>query len=358
MDSAFQKPAKILIVDDQPHNLRLLSEILVERGYEVRKAINGSTAFMGLKTFIPDLILLDIHLPEIDGYEICQQLKSDCQTKQIPIIFLSASNEVEFKVKAFEVGGVDYITKPFQVAEVCARVATQIKVGQYNKMREKLSRAIVHDLKNPLSLITFASSSLIQKASLTGKNLTTLKTINASAERLDSMLNDMLMVTKIDAGRLVLHKTSIKLDQLISTTLERFTVATEAKNISLSSQIATVDNEIFADVSLLQRTIENLLSNALKFSTPNSTIKIEVTSQAKSSGTSSTIIKVLDEGIGIKQELKSQIFEPYETGDYIQDVPQIGLGLSFCKMVAEAHGGKISVEDNQPRGTVFIIELP
>ncbi|MEM7761605.1 MAG: hybrid sensor histidine kinase/response regulator [Cyanobacteria bacterium P01_A01_bin.40] len=345
---------KILIVDDQLDNLRLLSEILIGNGYEVRKAINGSTALMGIKTFLPDLILLDINMPGLNGYEVCQKLKSDRVYKQIPIIFLSASNEVIDKVKAFEVGGIDYITKPFQVPEVLARVETQIKLRRFNQMRENLSRAIVHDLKNPLSIITLSSSSLIRRKCLEGRNLSALETINATAQRLDSLLNDLLMVAKMDADRLILHKTEVDLQELLnSSIISRFKIAAEAKQIKLLSQIPAVNPKISVDVNLFQRAIENLLSNALKFSPPHSEIILKVTYPQSSK----VALSVIDQGIGVKSELHQEIFESYKIGEYIDDVSQIGLGLSFCKMVIEAHGGKISLQNNHPCGAIFTIEL-
>ncbi len=347
------EPAKILIVDDQPDNLRLLSKILLGEGYEVRKAINGSTALMGVQTLAPDLILLDINMPGLDGYQVCQELKSDRQTKQIPIIFLSASNEVTDKVKAFEVGGVDYITKPFQVAEVLARVATQIKIKRFNQMRETLSRTIVHDLKNPLSVITLASSSLERRKCLEGKNLETLQTINSTAQRLDSLLNDLLMVTKMDAGCLVLHKTEINLHKLIISIVKRFKVAAQGKQINLVGDLPPSAPKISVDLNLFHRAIENLLSNALKFSPPQTEIIIQVAYPQASQ----VVVRVIDQGIGIKPELRQQIFESYNTGEYLNGVSQIGLGLSFCKMVIEAHEGKISVEDNHPCGSIFTVEI-
>ena len=352
-DGTTAKQAKILIVDDQPDNLRLLSQILIEQGYEVRKAINGSTALMGVKTVVPDLILLDINMPGLNGYQVCEQLKSDRAYKQIPIIFLSASQDVTNKVKAFEVGGVDYITKPFQMAEVLARVEMQIKITKFNRMRESLSKAIVHDLKNPLSVITLISSSLERRKCLEGKNLEALRTINSTARRLDSLLGDLLIVAKMDAGRLVLHKTEVALNRLLEHTVKGFKLAAQAKHIDLIFNLADLDKKIFVDANLFQRAIENLLSNAVKFSPANSEIVIR-TSYPKPY---QMLIQVIDNGIGIKAELRQQIFSPYNTGEYIDGVAQIGLGLSFCKMVIEAHDGKIWAEDNHPHGAILAIEL-
>ena len=352
-DRNISETGKILIVDDRLDNLRLLSQILVGNGYEVRKAINGSTALMGLEKFLPDLILLDINMPGMDGYEVCQKLKSDRTYKQIPIIFLSASNEVNDKVRAFEVGGMDYITKPFQVPEVLARVETQIKLKRFNQMRENLSRAIVHDLKNPLSVIILTTSGLIRRKCLEDKNLAAIKSIHSTAQRLDSLLNDLLMVAKMDADKLVLHKTEVDLNELVTLVVDNFKIAAQAKQIQLIVKLPDSTRKISLDVNLIQRAIENLLSNALKFSPANSEIITQVTYPQ----TSQVAISVIDCGIGIKPGLQKQIFEPYNTGDYIQGVSQIGLGLSFCKMVLEAHNGRISLQDNQPCGAVFTLEL-
>ncbi len=356
-----EKKTRILIVDDQPDNLRLLSQILMGQGYEVRKAINGSTALMGVKTLPPDLILLDINMPGLSGYEVCQHLKIDRQTNQIPIIFLSASDGVMDKVKAFEVGGVDYITKPFQVSEVLARVENHIKIKRFTQMRETLSRAIVHDLKNPLSVITFNSNSLIRRNCVEGKNLEALKTINDTAKRLDFMLNELLIVAKMDAGHLILYRTDVNIKELILTILKRFEMVAEAKQISLISHIPDASKMISVDVNLLQRVLENLLANAIKFSPHSSNVTIRVsypqTSNVNRSDTPQVIIKVIDEGIGINKELHQQIFESYNTGEYMSGVSQIGLGLSFCKMVTEAHGGRIFVEDNHPQGVIFTLEF-
>ena len=139
--------ADILIVDDKPENLRLLSEFLSNQGYQVRKAINGKLGLMAAEIVIPDLILLDINMPEIDGYEVCQKLKKEPKTSLIPVIFLSAGNQIGDKVRAFEVGGVDYITKPFQLEEVLARVKTQLKLQNLQKQLQIRNQELQQTVK-------------------------------------------------------------------------------------------------------------------------------------------------------------------------------------------------------------------
>lgn len=146
----------ILIVDDTPHNLQILSTALTKQGYQVRGAANGSMALIGARNIMPDLILLDIKMPEMDGYTVCERLKSEALTQDIPVIFISALDDALDKVKAFTVGGVDYITKPFQLAEILARVENQLTIGRLqknsvNKMNDCRLRCAIASLLKPKS---------------------------------------------------------------------------------------------------------------------------------------------------------------------------------------------------------------
>ncbi|MEL6496318.1 MAG: ATP-binding protein, partial [Cyanobacteria bacterium J06623_7] len=162
--------------------------------------------------------------------------------------------------------------------------------------------------------------------------------------------------------RLTLHKTEIDLKELITTTANQFKIAATARGIELVQQLPEKNQLILVDVNLLQRAIENLLSNALKFSFAQSKIVIQLSydpvSATNRENRDRVQIRVLDEGIGIKPELRQQVFEAYNTGTYARNVNQIGLGLHFCRMVIKAHQGKILIEDNKPQGTIMAIDLP
>src|ERR1035437_6404886 len=148
-----QQAPNILMVDDTPANLLLLEKMLMERGYKARPVLSGKLALLAARTEPPDLILLDIAMPEMNGYEVCEQLKADAALKDIPVIFISALNETIDKVKAFGVGGVDYVTKPFQFEEVYARVQTHLQLRRLEKLRDDLTHMVVHDLRNSLKVI-------------------------------------------------------------------------------------------------------------------------------------------------------------------------------------------------------------
>ncbi|NNG01401.1 MAG: response regulator [Desulfobacteraceae bacterium] len=142
----------ILIVDDTPENLRVLTDMLTEQGYKVRPAPSGKLALSGAAAILPDLILLDIHMPEMDGYEVCRRLKADKATKSVPIIFISALSEVFDKVKAFKAGGVDYITKPFQVEEVLARISTHLTISRLHKQLEQANQDLKKRIEEEIYL--------------------------------------------------------------------------------------------------------------------------------------------------------------------------------------------------------------
>ena len=154
MTAKQQPPAqRILIVDDTPANVLLLVRMLTQRGYQTQSVLGGKRALEAAHADRPDLILLDITMPEMNGYEVCEQLKADPALKDIPVIFISALSETIDKVKAFRVGGVDYVTKPFQFEEVYARIQTHLQLHRLEKLRDDLTHMVVHDLRNPLSVI-------------------------------------------------------------------------------------------------------------------------------------------------------------------------------------------------------------
>ncbi|MDA0866927.1 MAG: response regulator, partial [Cyanobacteria bacterium] len=203
---------EILIVDDTPDNLRLLSAILRNQGFEVRKALNGKRAIASIQAVSPDLILLDIRMPDMNGYEVCEYLKADPSTADIPVIFISALDDTLDKINAFAVGGVDYITKPFQEAEVLARIENQLRLRQLqqqllqqneeltrsNRELEQFAYVVSHDLQQPLQSITgFAKIMAMQsKNTLDDDNLGYLQSILDAGGRMQRLIQDLLLYAR------------------------------------------------------------------------------------------------------------------------------------------------------------------
>jgi two-component system, sensor histidine kinase and response regulator len=185
----------ILIVDDQLDNLRLLSDLLTQQGYEVRTVTRGSAALMGVEAQLPHLILLDIFMPEMDGYEVCQRLKGNPQTREIPVIFISALNEVFDKVKAFTVGGVDYVTKPFQIEEVIARIETQLSLRRM-QVRIQAQNACLQQTERDLEAALAQSRSLNQKI----EEMTTIEERNRIARDIHDSLGHVLVALNMQMG--------------------------------------------------------------------------------------------------------------------------------------------------------------
>ncbi|MEM8830761.1 MAG: response regulator, partial [Cyanobacteria bacterium P01_G01_bin.19] len=278
----------ILIVDDVLENLDLLSRILTKRGYRVRSVEQGHTAVAIAKTGWADLILLDINMPEMDGYEVCLRLKEDQATSSIPVIFMSALNEVLNKVNAFSVGGVDYITKPFQIKEVIARVKTHLQLRNLQKNLEtqvasrtiELATAlqeakaannakniffsqITHELRTPMNAILGFVQLMQRDKTLNAEHQEQLRIISHSGEHLMALINDVLEVSKIEAGRLTLEKNNFDLKRMLKGIEEMLNLKAKAKNLDFVIQHNNkFPQYIQTDEQKLRQVLINLLANA------------------------------------------------------------------------------------------------
>lgn len=383
----------ILIVDDTPENLQVLSATLSERGYKVRGVIKGQMAIRAAKSAPPDLILLDIRMPEMDGYEVCERLKADPQTRDIPIIFISALDEVLDKVKAFKAGGVDYITKPFQVEEVLARVENQLmicrlsqKLQEQNqhlqqeiqerlkaeKEAEAASHAkseflanMSHELRTPLNAILGFTQVMSRDLQLNSEHREYLGIINRSGEHLLELINDVLDLSKIEAGLISLDETSFDLYRLLDNLEEMFQIKADQKNLQLIFSIpSNVPQYVKADAKKLRICLINLLGNAIKF-TDYGSVTLRVASR-QSSGigeeSQQTIdtrqwildFEVEDTGHGIAPEEIDQLFDAFvqtETGR--RSAEGTGLGLTITRKFVELMRGKITVKSVLWQGTSF-----
>jgi len=343
----------ILIVDDTPANLLLLERMLAERGYKPRPVSSGKVALEAARAEAPDLILLDINMPEMNGYEVCKRLKADVALKDIPVIFISALNETMDKMKAFSVGGVDYVTKPFQCEEVYARIQTHLKLHRLERLYNDLTHMVVQDLRNPLTDI-FCFLDILEwdeLKKLSSKTQDLLMTVRRRTKDLLNMVSSILDVNRMRAGEIKLEFEPCYLDSLIQAVLDtsqplpdNCTVAFDASQSSLT---------VMADIGLIRRVIQNLLNNALKRSPPGGEINIVVKA---SSG--EVRVAATDAGSGIAPEHHKSIFEKFGQVEDQNSRMGTGLGLTFCKMAVENHGGKIGVDSEVGKGSTFWFELP
>ncbi|MFB2895594.1 ATP-binding protein [Aerosakkonemataceae cyanobacterium BLCC-F50] len=375
----------ILLVDDQPDNLRLLSALLSERGYEPRGVINGTMAIKAAKSSQPDLILLDILMPEMDGYETCELLKADPKTREIPVIFISAKDETIDKVRAFGLGALDYITKPFHVDEVLARIENHLslrklqkqlkeqnvlfkqeitirqqaeealqkanqELAQSNAELEQFAYVTSHDLQAPLATITTYAELLEQRY---GNQLDTqanqyIQYIINACLRMQNLIEDLLEYSRFNKNPKTFYP--VDLNSIIAIVCSNLD-STIRKNQAtiIYHNLPTV----IGDSSQLVQLFQNLIDNAIKYRREESP-KIEITVESREN---EYLLAVKDNGIGIAPKSFERIFQIFQRLHTPEEYSGTGIGLAICQKIVELHGGRIWVESQLGEGTTFYFTI-
>lgn len=373
----------ILLVDDNPINLDLLSGMLFERKYRVRVATSGRRALAAVRSCSPDLILLDITMPEMDGYEVCRQLKSDQATREVPVIFISALDETMDKVKAFEVGGVDYVTKPFQFEEVLARIENQLKISRLQKemahknselananlklkeldqIKANFTAMLVHDLKSPLSVIKGTLEMFHYEESLSESPLGDLViAAERSVDKMLNLINETLEVFRSEAEEISLFLQKVNPETVLRACTDEAKVSASSRKISVHVTFEPDLPAIFADLGKLERVFSNLLSNAIKFTHPGGSITLEakkIFGTGVESGLVFLMVNITDTGEGIPADTLPYIFDPYRQATSQRSKFGVGLGLAIVKRIVAAHGGNVTVRSQVGVGSCFTVILP
>ena len=383
----------ILIIDDKPEDIKILSQTLSEQGYTVRGVVKGTMGIKAAQLSAPDLILLDIKMSGLDGYEVCKILKSHPQTKDIPVIFLSALNDVVDKVKALQMGGVDYITKPFQLEEVIARVKNQLLIRQLTKQlqeqNQQLQQEIIerrqaeaeaaaasqaksefvanmsHELRTPLNAILGFTQILRRDNCLNLEQREYIEIIHNSGDHLLGLINDVLELSKIEAGILILNETVFDCYRFFDSLEEMFFLKAEQKGIYLNFQIfSEVPQYIETDEQKLRGCLINLIGNAIKFTkTGGVSLRVSVAKNSRHQpvdGEKITInFEVEDTGLGIAPEEIPNLFQAFsqtETGR--QSAEGTGLGLAITHKFLQLMNGEITVDSTVGVGTIFQVKIP
>ena len=405
----------LLIIDDTPDSVRLLLNFLSERDFKVLIASDGQDGIETAMLAQPDLILLDVIMPGMDGFEVCKQLKFHENTKDIPIIFMTVRTETINKVKGFELGAADYITKPFEHEEVLARVNTQVKLHKLqlqlaqqkqqlfeqnqqlqeeincrkqvevslqterNALAERtddLSKAIAklaraarlkdeflanmsHELRSPLNAI-LGISEIFQEQGydpLNNKQRKFMRTLGDSGRHLLALITDILDLAKIEADKITLQIDTVSVNEVCQMSLSMIKEMAYKKQIQIATTLDYAVDTIQADVRRLKQIIINLLNNAIKFTPKGGSIKLVVNSDAEHGVVDFT---VQDTGIGIAEKNLKHLFEPFVQLDGSLNRAQegTGLGLSLVYRFTEMHGGSVSVESEVGQGSCFTVSLP
>lgn len=366
----------ILIVDDHAENLQVLAGHLKEQGHEVLAANNGPRAIALFRNKKPDLILLDIMMPEMDGFEVCRLIKEDNDSADIPIIFLTARTETEDIVKGFHAGAVDYITKPFKPTELLARVKTHLElkssrdlISAYNRQLERITsrlRKLNEDKNRFLGIVSHdirgAFGNVISVARLLTDDVEApseaeaaefLREIGVEAEHMIALAENLLNIDAIERKTVRLRVEDVEVEPLISFAVNTHRMAAKIKEIDF--QIDCSQPLIVGDLTGCRQLLSNLISNAVKFSHAGDQVRI----CAEADG-DNVKLSVSDDGPGISEFDQTQLFQPYtRLGNRGSGSSHsIGLGLSIVKLMVDAMGGSASCQSVLGEGTTFTVRLP
>ncbi|NBC84266.1 MAG: response regulator [Bacteroidetes bacterium] len=385
-----KKAYQVLIVDDIPNNLNFVSDALFQEGIGITIATNGPDALEIATLKYPDLILLDISMPEMDGYEVCRHLKNNEKTSEIPVIFLTAKVESEDIIKGFQVGAVDYIVKPFNAMELISRVKTHLELKDKREQLEQLNKSleekvtertqelkqkndelkiayqklenldkaknefilhINHELRTPLQGI-HGYSKLIEEYAQNNEQLEFVHGLNRLTDRLVRLSEISLLFTELKAANYKeeIHPVSVKevFDKLILKHIDN------EKNILIKKEMHPETIEISADIKLMMTCMEILVDNALKYSSNNSMILLK----AGTYNHTHVLIEIIDHGPGFSDKSKQAVFDLFTADNTDHKSYGFGIGLATAKLIMEHVSGKIEIENNEELGATVKLYFP
>ena len=362
---------KLLVVDDVQTNVLLLKALLGKEGYGILVANNGQEALEVIRNENPDLILLDVMMPGMDGFEVAERLKSEEFRCEIPIIFLTALDDTQSIVNGFKLGVGDFISKPFRKEELMVRIKHQLSLVAARRIieekneelrktiagRDKMYSVIAHDLRSPMASMKMLLNTImmsVEKDKIDPDICDMLEMSNKTSEEVFSLLDNLLKWTKSQLGKLTVIPQKLDISGLADGVVEVMNSVAEVKHIKL----IRTDHEsffVYVDIEMIKSILRNLISNAVKFSNPDSEIKVGIKAED-----GKVIVSVTDSGKGIKKEDQHKLlkdsthFTTYGTNSEEGS----GLGLLLCRDFARKNGGELWFESEENLGSVFSFSLP
>jgi signal transduction histidine kinase len=374
MGPSEQARARVLVIDDNASNRLLARSTLEDEGYEVAEASGGAEGLRLFEERTPDCVILDVRMPDMDGFEVCQRIRAAPSGREVPVLFFTALRDVDTFDRAIQVGGDDFLTKPVRPTELITRVKGALRLRQLKAevsdhyvllkqqrddlqrlhlYKERLTAFVIHDLKNPVNSIDLNAQLLLRMKDLSGNARASAQRIRSDAQQLNTMILNLLDIAKADEGGLAPVPSSIDLPVLIESVVRENAASAADRRVTLRSAVELP--RIQADQELTRRVLTNLVENAIRYAPEGSPVTISARVAE-----SRTELRVADAGPGIPVDVRGRIFEPFvQLGDPGQVVVRQGrgLGLAFCKVAVELQGGRIWVEDASP-GAVFVVSLP
>jgi len=374
MSSQLSHSDRILVVDDSPDNVFLIQTILEEEGFAVSAAEDGPSALAQIEQSPPQLVLLDVMMPGMDGFEVTERIRKNANLPFIPILLITAHDSPSV-AQGLDMGADDFIRKPVEVDELLARVRSLLRLkhsvderDQITRQREDFVSRLTHDLRTPLiaadrMLILFQQGALGELSPTMQEAIATMARSNVN---LLAMVNTLLEVYRFEAGRKTLTFLPVNLQDLLEEVVKELTPLAQEKGLSLQLEIGknaallAAKSKVMGDRLELQRLFTNLVGNAIKFTDAGSvTIRLTPNTTSETNGTdkkSYLAIEVEDTGIGIPSEEQATLFERFRRGSHKRSGS--GLGLYLSRRIAEAHQGAIEVKSQFGKGSVFIVRLP
>jgi signal transduction histidine kinase len=368
-------PATILVVDDNEANRALARNTLEDEGYRVVLAHGGAEAVAAFEEHQPDCVLLDVRMPEVDGFVACERIRALPGGADTPVVFLTALRDVDTFDRALRAGGDDFLTKPVRPTELVVRIQSALKLRRMSVelrehydllkqqrddlmrvqlQKERLTAFVVHDLKNPVASMDLHAQILLREKGLPDSARESAACIRIEARQLNRMILNLLDLSKADEAKLIARPTELSLQRFVDEIVSELDVSARSRKVTLQTSVAA--ERLRADEDLIRRVLINLVENAIRYAPTESTVTVAAVALAEG-----TEIRVADAGAGIPAEMRDKVFDPFvqidAAGERVVTRSGRGLGLTFCKLAVEAHGGRIWVEDAAP-GAVFCVRLP
>jgi len=388
--------SKILVVDDVPDSVQLLEDILVAEGYQVITAYDGAQALDKAFSEQPNVILLDVMMPKLDGYEVCRRLKQSEAMRFTPVVLITILQDIDSKIKGLEAGADEFLSKPFNRLELLTRVRALLRTNRLHQelqrsyeelrrlegLRDDLLAMIVHDLRSPLTIILGTLEVLAEdlRDTLAPEQTHAIDVAIRAARRQMDLIHDLLDLQRLEEGKIPLSPHCTDLSKVIRSAMTEATVQAGWREVALHVALPADLPPVRADAALVERVLNNLLDNALRHTPAGGQVRIsaevvggdpssaplkardegEGTDRSPQAGQQQVVIHVADTGTGVPEQHREAIFDKYQQAmsRRIGSRGSAGLGLAFCRMAVEAQGGRIWV-DNQPGwGAVFSFTLP
>jgi two-component system sensor histidine kinase/response regulator len=361
----------ILVVDDTEDNLDLLEFALKRKPVHMLRATSGKECLSLAVQHRPDVILLDIQMPEMDGFETLKHLRASRNTASIPVIFLTAQKKDPSSIEhGLSLGAEEYLTKPIDIDELLVRTRWLVRLkrmeAELERTKADFTAMLIHDLRSPIggikSILELLEEPLMEKKPIQDIHRELLSSAEEAAVHVLQLINDMLDLSKFEAGKMTLIRTHVPLKEIAETIIKQLSAQLRQKEINVKTFFEEDVPPIFADAHKVEQVFSNILSNALKFTPSHGTIMISVEKREKESLDEATFIQasLSNEGPGILPAELPMIFERYKQGSAAQVVPakSTGLGLAICKLIVEAHGGTIAAESEPGKLTTIRFSLP